>query len=325
MLHRPLLLLTLLLAASAVLVLLGLAVGSQGWEALLPQLEGENSLIIWQVRAPRSAGAWLTGGLLGLAGAIAQGLFRNPLADPYLLGSASGAALGVAAGWLLLHQQGWTAWGQFSIHSLAFAGAALAVLLALVLAQGAHSSLRLLLAGVVVGVVLGALRDALELRHPQVLQPMKAFGLGSTAGLDTAACLWMGLVLLLCLGTAWALARGLDALALGEASAASLGLPLGTMRHALLAVMAVATGMAVAQTGLIAFVGLAAGHMARGLSGGGHRQQLLLAAVLGGLLLLGADLLARGLWAPQELPVGVVSALLGGAYLLWLMHRQRLA
>lgn len=312
-----------LLCASAALMLLGLMVGSQGLESPMQVFGFGNgqSMIVWQVRAPRSAGAWLAGALLGLAGAIAQGLFRNPLADPYLLGSASGAALGVALGWLMLQNHGWSAWGQVGIHALAFLGATLAVVLALMLAQGAYSSLRLLLAGVVVGVVLGALRDLLELRHPHVLQPMKAFGLGSTAALDGAACLWMALALLLCLALAWGLAQVLDALALGEASAASLGLPLGAMRYALLGVMAVATGFAVAQTGLIAFIGLAAGHMARGLSSGGHRQRLILAAVLGGMLLLGADLLARGLWAPQELPVGVVSALLGGAYLLWLMRR----
>lgn len=203
-------------------------------------------------------------------------------------------------------------------------GAAGAVFLALVLAQGSQQGLRLLLAGVVVGVVLGAVRDGLELRYPEILQPMKAFGLGSTALVGWAACAVMAAAWLLCLAAAWSLARALDGLALGEATAASLGLPLTAMRLGLLAVLALATGTAVAQTGLIAFVGLAAPHLVRSLVQGPHRTSVVLASAMGGALLLAADILARGLLAPQELPVGVVTALLGGSYLLVLMYQRRM-
>ena len=306
-----------LLLLSLGLLVMGVAVGSTGLEAVWrwPH-DAIAQQIIVEIRLPRTLGAWLAGALLGLAGAVAQGLFRNPLADPYLLGSASGAALGGALALLLLPRLGMT--------GMAFMGAAGAVFLALVLAQGSQQGLRLLLAGVVVGVVLGAVRDGLELRYPEILQPMKAFGLGSTALVGWAACAVMAAAWLLCLAAAWSLARALDGLALGEATAASLGLPLTAMRLGLLAVLALATGTAVAQTGLIAFVGLAAPHLVRSLVRVPHRTSVVLASAMGGALLLAADILARGLLAPQELPVGVVTALLGGSYLLVLMYQRRM-
>lgn len=285
--------------------------------------------ILWQIRLPRSLGAWLAGALLGLAGAVSQGLFRNPLADPFLLGSASGAALGTALALVVVGTVGVDVAGaglwlqHLGMSGMAFVGAAGAVLLALVLAQGVQQGLRLLLAGVVVGVVLGALRDLLELRYPALLQPMKAFGLGSSALLGWSACALMALVWLLCSIAAWALARVLDALSLGEATAASLGLPLAPLRAGLIGVLALATGTAVAHTGLIAFVGLAAPHVVRALVRAPYRRSLWLSSAMGGVLLLGADILARSLMAPQELPVGVLTALLGGSYLLWLMHQGR--
>ena len=124
------------------------------------------------------------------------------------------------------------------------------------------------------------------------------------------------------LAVAWALGRMLGALALGEATASSLGLPLPAMRAALVGVLGLATGAAVAQTGLIAFVGLAAPHMVRTLAPAPLGRLVLLAALMGGVLLMAADVLARWLVAPQELPVGVLTAVLGGTYLLWLMHRR---
>jgi iron complex transport system permease protein len=134
----------------------------------------------------------------------------------------------------------------------------------------------------------------------------------------------MGSVLSLSLGVAWLLARVLDGLALGEDTALSLGLPLGTMRGVLVAVIALATGTAVAQTGLIAFVGLAAPHVVRSVVKTAHGKLLVLSTLMGGVLLLLADTLARSLIAPQELPVGVLTAVLGGSYLLWLMRSRTL-
>ena len=136
------------------------------------------------------------------------------------------------------------------------------------------------------------------------------------------ACVLMAGAFVVCSVVAWMLARALDGLTLGEATAASLGLPLAPMRAGLVAAMALATGTAVAQTGLIAFVGLAAPHLVRSIVRVTHERHIVLSSLMGAVLLLAADILARWLLAPQELPVGVLTAALGGTYLLWLMHRR---
>jgi iron complex transport system permease protein len=330
------------------MAVLGVCIGSAGFENTVGQLLGSHTgeteramaaQIVWDIRLPRTLGALAAGALLGLAGALAQGLFRNPLADPYLLGSASGASLGVA---LALASLGGGAgmvggsmmsehaaisifsssvWVRLGLTGAAFGGAVLAVVLTLSLARGVQHTLRLLLAGVIVGVVLGAITSLVLLFSPDSLQAMQSFLLGSTSFIGWTSCLLMVAVWLLCVLCAWALARVLDGLSLGEATAASLGLPIGPLRAALVAVLALATGTAVAQTGLIAFVGLAAPHLVRALTRVAHRQLMWLASAMGAVLLGGSDLLARWLIAPQELPVGVLTAVLGGLYLLWLMHR----
>jgi iron complex transport system permease protein len=315
----------LLLLLGGLLLLLGMAVGSTGLDSLAAmQREPQAWQIVWEIRLPRSLGAWLAGALLGLAGALAQGLFRNPLADPYLLGSASGASLGVALAMALLGVSPLaTEWlVRLGLSGAAFVGALLAVLLTLMLAQGVQHTLRLLLAGVVVGVVLGALTSLTLMMSPDIMQAMQSFMLGSTGFLAWPACALMAAVALFCCLAAWAMSPVLDALALGESTAQSLGLPLPALRAALIGVLALATGTAVAQTGLIAFVGLAAPHLVRSLVKTTPGRLIGLASLTGAVLLLAADLLARSLLAPRELPVGVLTAVLGGAYLLWLMHRQ---
>lgn len=315
-----------LLLAGALLLLLGAGVGSTGidsvWRARTDPVAWQ---ILWDIRLPRTAGAWLAGGLLGLAGALAQGLFRNPLADPFLLGSASGAALGVAVALTVFGTSAFaTAWVvRLGLTGAAFAGAVAGVLLTLVLARGVQQTLRLLLAGVIVGVVLGAARDLLTTAAPDTLQAMQGFMLGSTGFVGWTACSVMGIVLGLSLIVSVGLGRVLDGLALGESTAISLGLPLAGVRLVLVGTLALATGAAVAQTGLIAFVGLAAPHLVRAIVKTTHARLLALSALMGGVLLMGADIGARWLVAPQELPVGVLTAVLGGGYLLWLMHRRR--
>ena len=313
-----------LLVAGVFLVLLGASVGSTGFEAVLSAWHDPLALqIVWDIRLPRTLGAWAAGALLGLAGAVAQGLFRNPLADPFLLGSASGASLGVALALVLFgvspFAAGWLV--RLGLTGAAFVGAVLAVLLTLMLARGVQHTLRLLLAGVIVGVVLGALTSLVMLMAPEVMQSMQAFMLGSTGFVGWTSWLLMVAAWLVCVTVAWMLSPVLDGLSLGEATAASLGLPLAQMRVALVAVLALATGTAVAQTGLIAFVGLAAPHLVRSVAKTTHQRLIVLSSLMGGVLLMGADVLARGLMAPQELPVGVLTAVLGGGYLLWLMHR----
>ena len=196
------------------------------------------------------------------------------------------------------------------------------MLLALVLAQGVQQTLRLLLAGVVVGYVLGAVRDLVQLAEPDILQAMQGFTLGVTGFVGWSAVGLMAAVLAPLMLTAWALARVLDGLSLGESTAHSLGLPLAPLRALLIGVLALGTGTAVAQTGLIGFVGLVAPHLVRAMAPSTHGPLVLLSALAGGLLLMAADVAARVVIAPQELPVGVLTAVLGGMYLLWLMHQR---
>ncbi|MEO7851397.1 MAG: iron chelate uptake ABC transporter family permease subunit, partial [Rubrivivax sp.] len=175
---------------------------------------------------------------------------------------------------------------------------------------------------VVVGVVLSALGDLLALAAPEALRGRQVFMLGSTAFLGWAGCALLALGLALLLPVAWKLSRVLDALVLGEDSARSLGLNLPRLRLLLVGLLAAATGLAVSQAGLVAFVGLVAPHLVRRIAPGPHGYTLWASAAAGSVLLLAADIGARSLIAPQELPVGVLTAVLGGAYLLWLLHRQ---
>jgi iron complex transport system permease protein len=325
-------LLQVLALASLALLALGLVTGPAGWSwpAILSDWRSdEAALLIGQIRAPRTLGAWAVGALLGLAGAIAQGLFRNPLADPYLLGTSAGAGLavvlvlvGATAGGagLALATAAWAA--RLGLVAAAFVGALGGLLLTLALARGAQSPLRLLLAGVVVGVVLGAASDLVITVSPEALRGKQTFLLGSTGclGWPAVALLAAGLAVLLPL--AQRLARVLDALTLGEDTATSLGLDLPRLRLALVVLLALATGLAVSQAGLVAFVGLVAPHLVRRHAPSAHAFVLLASTAMGGALLLAADVLARGLVAPQELPVGVITAVLGGGYLMRLLHRQ---
>ena len=327
-----------LLAALAGVLLLGLraglATGTQGLSplALWADLHSEQAgLVIGQIRAPRTLGAMLAGGLLGLAGALAQGVFRNPLADPYLLGSAAGAALGVvlvlagaafAGAQISLATVAWLE--RAGLTGAAFIGAVTGVALTLLLARGALHTLRLLLAGVVVTVLLGAVSDLVTVASPDALRGKQAFLLGSTGYLDWPALGLMTAGLAAALGLALRRARVLDALTLGEDSAASLGLDVPRERLALVLLMAAATALAVSQAGLVAFVGLVAPHLVRRHAPGTHRWLLAASAAMGAALLLVADVLARALIAPQELPVGVVTAVVGGVYLFALLRRRGL-
>jgi iron complex transport system permease protein len=324
--------------ALALLALLGLAAGMAtgvaGFSpaAFLVDLRGEQAaLILGEIRFPRTLGAALVGALLGLGGAIAQGLFRNPLADPYLLGSSAGAGLavvGVLAGAALggahvsLATVAWLE--RVGLVLAAFCGALAGVLLTLSLARGALHTTRLLLAGVVVAVLLGAASDLLTVISPDALRGKQAFMLGSTSFVGLQALWLLGGGLALLLAAALRLARALDALTLGEDSAASLGLDLARVRLVLVSLMSLGTALAVSQAGMVAFVGLVAPHLVRRHAPGAHGWLLCASAGMGAVLLLGADVVSRAVIAPQELPVGVVTAVLGGLYLFALLRRRGL-
>jgi iron complex transport system permease protein len=325
-------LLVILGTAAIVLVVVGMATGSAGlsWREFTKDWQSDQAwMLLGEIRAPRTLGAALVGALLGLAGALAQGVFRNPLADPYLLGSAAGASLAVvlvlAASALIGHgiSLATAAWiERLGLVVAAFVGALGGVAMTLALARGAQQTLRLLLAGVVVGVMLGAINDLLTLISPEALRGKQVFLLGSTSFLGWSAVALLALGVSIALPLALRSARVLDALTLGEDSAASLGLGLARWRMALVALLALCTGLAVAHSGLIAFVGLVAPHVVRRLAPSAHGFLLAASALVGAVLLLAADVLARAVIAPQELPVGVITAVLGGGYLLLLLNRK---
>jgi iron complex transport system permease protein len=315
------------LLAALMLAAVSLLVGTSSVRTSLEWLRAPAALshtVLWDIRLPRAVGAWLVGALLGLGGAIAQNLFRNPLAEPYLLGSASGAALGVTvclmAADITITGLGWM--GALGITGAAFVGAAAGITLTLILSRGVQQTANLLLAGVVVAFVLGALTSLLLLRSPDSWRAMQSFLLGTTGFLGWRSAALLALVFLGSAIPAVLLSRGLDTLTLGEDTARSLGLPLGALRVGLLAVLSLATAAAVSQAGIVGFVGLVAPHLVRESLHVNSRQLVIAAPLCGGVVLQGADLVSRWVIRPAELPVGIVTAVLGGSYLVVLLWRR---
>ena len=291
-------------------------------------LAGDDSLrsrLLVEWRIPRVFAAALVGVLLGLGGAVFQGVFRNPLAEPYLLGSAGGAALGATVALLVplgLPQ-------SLLLPVLAFAGAWGATVLVIGVSRvaGAVDAAGMLLAGVAVAAVLGALRSFMMLAlsdETVSLQVVLSWVLG---GVQTPTWPMLGLLCGLsaaCLGLTLLFARGLDMIGLGEVMATAFGLDVN--RFVALAVLAgsVVVAAAVAFGGLVAFVGLAAPHIARWLVGPMHRPLLPASALVGASIVTVADAIARSALPPSEIPLGLVTAVAGGPFfVLLLAHRLR--
>lgn len=324
---RLLIWLCVCLALTLLLTCGSLMIGTSSIETSLAWLstpDVQSSVILWQIRLPRTVGAWCAGALLGLAGAIAQGVFRNRLADPYLLGTASGAALGVTVCLLAADASfAGLAWaGKLGITGAACVGACAAIALTIVLSRGVLQTASLLLAGIVVAFLLSAVTSLLLLARPETWRTMQVFLLGTTGFLSWSSTALLGLVLCICIVPAALVARGLDALSLGEDTAQSLGLSLAALRLTLLAVLSLATATVVGQVGIVGFVGLVAPHIVRETVAVNHRQLLIGAPLCGGALLQAADLASRWVIRPAELPVGAVTACVGGAYLVVLLWRR---
>lgn len=278
--------------------------------ALLQPGDDLASRILWELRLPRALTAFAVGGLLGLAGALMQVLLRNPLGDPYVLGVSGGAAFAVLLAMLAGLPVLWLA-------PLAFTGALASTLLVFALARGGQS---LLLTGVVVAAGWGAAISFILSTSPPVQLPGMLFWLmGDLSG--APAPLLAGVALLLALLLGLPLARALNLLGRGELAAASLGVRTGRLRWQVYGLASLATGVAVSIAGSIGFVGLIAPHLVRLIAGSDHRLVLPGSALLGGTLLVLADTLARTLLAPRQLPVGVLTALLGVPVFLLLLRR----
>ena len=292
------------------------------WRALGGEPSLRSRLLI-EWRVPRVLAAALVGGLLGLGGAVFQGVFRNPLAEPYLLGSAGGAALGATVALLvpLFMPQ------AYALPLLAFLGAWGATVLVIGISRvaGAVDAAGLLLAGVAMAAVLGALRSFLMLALSDETVSLQVVMNWVLGGIQTPT--WRGLgvlaaITVACLGLSMTLARRLDFLGLGEAMAKSFGLEV--TRFIALAVLAgsLIVAAAVAFGGLVAFVGLASPHIARWLVGPLHRPLLPATALVGAIVVTLADAIARAALPPAEIPLGLVTAVAGGPFFILLLARR---
>nr|WP_267242068.1 iron ABC transporter permease [Streptomyces sp. PR69] len=329
-----LVLLGALLAATATA---GIAAGSisipagQVWGILLHKLHPALADVTWtpvretivlDVRLPRVLLSAVVGAGLAVCGMALQALVRNPLADPMLLGVSSGAAVGA----VLVLVCGVTLFGMFSLPIAAFCGALAALVAVYFLARsgGRMTTVRLVLAGVAMAEVLSAVASFLVVTSddPHKTQAALRWMLGGLAGTSWTA-VWIPVAAVL-LGTAVLLGvcRPLNLLLAGEEAAAALGLDVHRFRGALFVLVALMIGAIVAVSGQIGFVGLIMPHVVRLLVGADHRRALPAAALLGAAFLIAADLAARTLMTPEEIPVGILTALVGGPFFLWLMRRK---
>lgn len=319
----PIRIFSILLFIAATAILASLAIGSTQislaglWEILAGNRSGIDAQIVTELRWPRTATAFLTGALLSLSGVLMQVLLRNPLADPYILGISGGAATGA----LLAITLGiGSQWGD----SAAFIGAMFSMLVVYLLSRSRHRDHgnNLLLTGVVMAAGWGAaINLLLILADAQTVHSMLFWLMGdlSSAGLPST---WSLLLLIISLLISWLLARDLNLLSQGEHKAMSLGSPVGLVRKISFIIAALCTAVAVSMAGTIGFVGLVVPHLLRLSIGSNHRLLLPASVLTGGSLLTFADMGARTMLAPQQLPVGMITAMLGVPIFLYLLKRH---
>ena len=286
-------------------------------------LSGADDAILWELRLPRVILAALVGGTLAAAGASYQGVFRNPLADPYLLGAAAGAGLGATLVVVYAPTGGIT---SDLVPLAAFVGAGLAVIAAYVLGRSAGAAAgpaALVLAGVTITSFLTALQTFVQQQHVDTVQEVYSWLLGrlATSG-------WRDVGIVLPYATAaWVVIiahrRLLDVLAVGDDEAASLGVNVARVRLLVVAAATIATAAAVAVSGLIGFVGIIVPHTIRLLVGGSYRLLLPLSVIVGAGFLVLADVIARTVMSPAELPIGVVTMFFGAPFFAVVLKTSR--
>ena len=279
-------------------------------------VQATDATIVWDIRLGRVLLAALIGAGLAVSGTALQGLFRNPLADPFVIGASSGAALGATLAIV-------SGFGPVSLA--AFVGALLAVTAAYSIAEigGVVPATALLLAGAALNTFLSAIVSLVMLFNEQSAYAVLNWLLGGLSGRSWSQLSASLPYMALGLSVLWLLARPLDALAFGDETAQSLGLPLGRARGVIVAAASLTTAAAVAAGGTIGFVGLIAPHAARLLVGAEHARLIPASALIGALLLLVADDVARTALAPLELPAGVLTAALGGPFFLYLLKTRQ--
>ncbi|MBM6596247.1 FecCD family ABC transporter permease [Microvirga pudoricolor] len=285
-----------------------------------------DALVVLQVRLPRLLLGLLVGAGLAVSGTLMQGLFRNPLADPAIVGVSTGAAL-AAAVVIVMGPRWFGAVPFLALPVGAFCGCLIATLFLYLIAtrDGRTSIATMLLGGVAFGALAWAFMGFLSyLSNDQQLRDLNFWSMGSLSGSTWAKTAAVAPFILPAMALMPFLARGLNALSLGEAEAFHLGLPVQRVKAAAILLVAVMVGASVAAAGIIGFVGIIVPHTLRVLTGADHRLLLPASALLGGALLVGADSFARTVVAPAEMPIGILTAIIGAPFFLWLLlGRQR--
>jgi len=291
------------------------------WIDIESGLSATDSSVLWQVRLPRIALGALVGGMLALAGTSYQGIFRNPLADPYLLGVAAGAGLGATLAIVYGPQTGGASIAF--VAPAAFAGALIAALGSYVLGTvGKATTITLILAGVAVAAFLTAIQTYVQLRNTDSLREVFSWMLGriSTAGWQEVQAI-LPLVVISCI-VIFMHRRLLDVLALGDEEATTLGIKVTTVRLVVLVAASLGTAAVVAVSGLIGFVGIIVPHALRLVIGTSYIRLVPLSFLAGATFLVFADLVGRTIISPAELPIGVVTAFIGAPFFLVILLRS---
>ncbi len=325
----------ILIAVIAALLLLiwGLQVGSvettfEDITALFSNgKEGLEYTVIWELRLPRLLLAWLIGGTLAYSGYLVQNLFNNPLADPYILGTSSGASLGanlIHAGIIPVSLSG------FYIPTVfAFGGALLVTLLAVSIAHGAGriQTTKLLLAGLALSSLSGALLSLLIFlgSNDNKLKSILAWTMGNLERADWDGVKWLLALVFFAVLASFRMARNLDLMLLGDKRASSLGLEVNRFRWEVLLITALLVGSTVSLSGPIGFVGLMVPHFTRALCGGTGKYNLLVSIFIGGAFLMACDILSRIIYPPAGIPIGVITSFLGIPFFVYLLYKNKFA
>ncbi len=332
--HRTLLMIGLAVLL-ALVSLLALGLGATGIplsrvlavvaDAASGQAAGGDALVVMQVRLPRVLLGLLIGAALASSGTLMQGLFRNPLADPGLVGVSAGAALAAAAT-IVLGDKLMAPLPFTALPIAAFTGGLVTMLgLYLIATRSGRTSIAtMLLAGVAFGALSGAVMGLFSyVSDDRQLRDLSFWSLGSLSGATWTKTMTVAPFILPTLLAMPFLARGLNALALGEAEAFHLGVPVQRVKALAILLVAVAVGASVAASGMIGFVGIVVPHVLRLMAGADHRMLLPASALLGAALLVAADTVARTVAAPAELPIGIITAAIGAPFFLWLLLRRQ--
>ena len=308
---------------------------TQVWRVILYQLLGWGEIsdipvstqnIVWFLRAPRVLLGGMVGVFLTLSGVGMQAFTRNPLADPYVLGISSGASCGAVVAMItgLLHFL-----GRYATATGAFCGALLSIVLVYFLARSGHdiSPIRLILIGVAISSLFSALTSYLVYSAPNDAQVREAtfWMMGGLAGVKWEYLLPAGILLFPAILIMYCLSTAMNALLMGENTAITLGIPVSLVSRLLIGLTALMTAVSVAVSGCIGFVGMVIPHVIRSLVGSDHRRVVPLSALTGSIFMMWVDVGARMLDAPGELPIGIITALIGAPFFLWLIRVRRYA